>query len=183
MRTLLVTGGAGFIGGNYVLRSLEQDSDLRIVNLDLLTYAGNLDTLASLRDDDRHVFVHGDIADSRTGAAVAGRVPAGGRRQFRGRKPRGSFHRWSRGVRPDQCRRHAEPAAVHARLVEGTGRRQSGKHSASCMSPPTKSTAAWASTARSPKPRPMRPIRPTRLPRPVRTTWCGPFITPTGCRR
>ena len=50
MRTLLVTGGAGFIGGNYVLRSLEQDSDLRIVNLDLLTYAGNLDTLESLRD-------------------------------------------------------------------------------------------------------------------------------------
>jgi dTDP-glucose 4,6-dehydratase len=64
MRTLLVTGGAGFIGGNYVLRSLEQDSDLRIVNLDLLTYAGNLDTLDSLRDDDRHVFVQGDIADS-----------------------------------------------------------------------------------------------------------------------
>ena len=49
MKTLLVTGGAGFIGGNYVLRSLEQDSDLRIVNLDLLTYAGNLDTLDSLR--------------------------------------------------------------------------------------------------------------------------------------
>jgi dTDP-glucose 4,6-dehydratase len=64
MRTLLVTGGAGFIGGNYVLRSLEQDSDLRIVNLDLLTYAGNLDTLDSLRGDDRHVFVQGDIADS-----------------------------------------------------------------------------------------------------------------------
>lgn len=64
MRTLLVTGGAGFIGGNYVLRSLEQDSDLRIVNLDLLTYAGNLDTLDSLRGDPRHVFVQGDISDS-----------------------------------------------------------------------------------------------------------------------
>jgi len=64
MKTLLVTGGAGFIGGNFVLRSLAQDSDLRIVNLDLLTYAGNLDTLESLRGDERHVFVHGDIADS-----------------------------------------------------------------------------------------------------------------------
>ena len=63
MKTLLVTGGAGFIGGNFVLRSLAQDPDLRIVNLDLLTYAGNLDTLAGLRGDDRHVFVHGDIAD------------------------------------------------------------------------------------------------------------------------
>jgi len=64
MKTLLVTGGAGFIGGNYVLRSLAQDSQLRIVNLDLLTYAGNLDTLASLRGDERHVFVQGDIADA-----------------------------------------------------------------------------------------------------------------------
>jgi len=64
MKTLLVTGGAGFIGGNFVLRSLAQDPDLRIVNLDLLTYAGNLDTLASLREDERHVFVQGDIADS-----------------------------------------------------------------------------------------------------------------------
>ncbi len=64
MTTLLVTGGAGFIGGNYVLRTLEQDPGCRIVNLDLLTYAGNLETLASLADDERHVFVHGDIADA-----------------------------------------------------------------------------------------------------------------------
>jgi len=64
MRILLVTGGAGFIGGNYVLRSLSQDDDLRIINLDALTYAGNLDTLDPLRDNDRHVFVHGDIGDA-----------------------------------------------------------------------------------------------------------------------
>ena len=64
MRTLLVTGGAGFIGGNYVLRSLANDAELRIVNLDVLTYAGNLDTLAPLKGDERHVFVHGDIGDT-----------------------------------------------------------------------------------------------------------------------
>jgi dTDP-glucose 4,6-dehydratase len=64
MHTLLVTGGAGFIGGNYVLRSLARDDDLHIVNLDLLTYAGNLDTLESLRDNNRHTFVHGDIGDA-----------------------------------------------------------------------------------------------------------------------
>lgn len=64
MRTLLVTGGAGFIGGNYVLRSLGGDADLRIVNLDALTYAGNLDTLHSLREESRHLFVRGDIADA-----------------------------------------------------------------------------------------------------------------------
>jgi dTDP-glucose 4,6-dehydratase len=64
MRTLLVTGGAGFIGGNFVLRSLAQDEDMRIINLDALTYAGNMDTLSSLQDDERHVFVHGDIGDA-----------------------------------------------------------------------------------------------------------------------
>ena len=64
MRTLLVTGGAGFIGGNYVLRSLAQDDDLRIINLDVLTYAGNLDTLLPLRGDARHIFVQGDIGDA-----------------------------------------------------------------------------------------------------------------------
>jgi dTDP-glucose 4,6-dehydratase len=64
MKTLLATGGAGFIGGNYILRTLALEAALRVVNLDLLTYAGNLDTLASLDGDDRHVFVHGDIADT-----------------------------------------------------------------------------------------------------------------------
>jgi len=64
MQTLLVTGGAGFIGGNFVLRSLAQNSELRVVNLDLLTYAGNLDTLKTLEQDERHIFVHGDIGDA-----------------------------------------------------------------------------------------------------------------------
>ena len=73
MRTLLVTGGAGFIGGNYVLRCLAQDHDLRIVNLDALTYAGNLDTLQSLQNNDRHIFVHGDIGDAGLAAEVIAR--------------------------------------------------------------------------------------------------------------
>ena len=60
--TLLVTGCAGFIGSNFVHTALAT-SDERIVNLDKLTYAGNLANLASLRDDPRHVFVHGDIGD------------------------------------------------------------------------------------------------------------------------
>ena len=64
MRTLIVTGGAGFIGGNYVLRSLANNPDLSIVNVDALTYAGNMDTLASLREDPRHRFVKGDIRDA-----------------------------------------------------------------------------------------------------------------------
>jgi dTDP-glucose 4,6-dehydratase len=59
---LLVTGGAGFIGSNFVLSSLAA-SDEPVVNLDKLTYAGNLHNLDSLRGDARHVFVRGDIRD------------------------------------------------------------------------------------------------------------------------
>jgi dTDP-glucose 4,6-dehydratase len=60
--TILVTGGAGFIGSNFVLDWLAQ-GDERVVNLDALTYAGNLHNLDSLRGDARHVFVQGDIGD------------------------------------------------------------------------------------------------------------------------
>ena len=60
---ILVTGGAGFIGGNFALNWLSDSAAEGIVNLDKLTYAGNLATLDSLKDDERHVFVHGDIGD------------------------------------------------------------------------------------------------------------------------
>ena len=59
---ILVTGGAGFIGSNFVLDWLAQ-SDEPVINLDLLTYAGNLENLSSLANDPRHIFVKGDIAD------------------------------------------------------------------------------------------------------------------------
>ena len=60
--TVLVTGGAGFIGSNFVLDWLHQ-CDEPIVNLDALTYAGNLENLAGASGNTRHVFVHGDICD------------------------------------------------------------------------------------------------------------------------
>ncbi len=61
MQTWLVTGGAGFIGGNFVLEAVA--SGVRVVNLDALTYAGNLDTLSSLDGNPQHHFVQGDIGD------------------------------------------------------------------------------------------------------------------------
>ena len=62
MPTWLVTGGAGFIGGNFVLDAVRKG--IKVVNLDALTYAGNLDTLAGLEGDPAHVFVQGDIGDA-----------------------------------------------------------------------------------------------------------------------
>jgi len=63
-RAVLVTGGAGFIGSNLVRHILRERPRWTVVNLDKLTYAGNLESLADLKDDPRHHFVRGDIADA-----------------------------------------------------------------------------------------------------------------------
>jgi len=60
---ILVTGGAGFIGANFVLNWLSSVSAEGVINLDKLTYAGNLANLQSLKNDPRYIFVHGDIGD------------------------------------------------------------------------------------------------------------------------
>jgi dTDP-glucose 4,6-dehydratase len=70
---LVVTGGAGFIGSNFIRYVLGATDDVRIVNLDALTYAGNPASLADIADDPRYEFVHGDIRD----AALVDRVVAG----------------------------------------------------------------------------------------------------------
>jgi len=61
--TILVTGGAGFIGGCFVRQRLAERSQARVVNLDKLTYAGNLDSLDAFKNDPRHVFVQGDLGN------------------------------------------------------------------------------------------------------------------------
>jgi dTDP-glucose 4,6-dehydratase len=60
---ILVTGGAGFIGGNFVLDWLKESNAEGVINLDKLAYAGNLATIASLKNNPRHIFVHGDIGN------------------------------------------------------------------------------------------------------------------------
>ncbi|MCX6373077.1 MAG: dTDP-glucose 4,6-dehydratase [Actinobacteria bacterium] len=64
MVRLVVTGGAGFIGANFVRFMLRRYDDLEVVNLDKLTYAGNLENLRDIEDDPRYTFVKGDICDT-----------------------------------------------------------------------------------------------------------------------
>ncbi len=70
MKTLLVTGGAGFIGSNFVRHVLETTEDLAVVNLDLLTYAGNLENLTDVEGDARYTFRKADVADPVAIAAI-----------------------------------------------------------------------------------------------------------------
>lgn len=64
MKNILITGGAGFIGANFVRYLLSEAPDLNLINLDALTYAGSLDNLTNLPDQDRHHFLQGDICDA-----------------------------------------------------------------------------------------------------------------------
>lgn len=63
MKTILVTGGAGFIGSNFVKLILERHPDYKIINVDALTYAGNLENLKGITDDSNYVFIKADIRD------------------------------------------------------------------------------------------------------------------------
>ena len=63
MKTILVTGGAGFIGSNFVPYFLENHADCKLINLDLITYAGELKNLQEIENNPRYEFVKGDICD------------------------------------------------------------------------------------------------------------------------
>ncbi|MBI6873661.1 dTDP-glucose 4,6-dehydratase [Clostridium aciditolerans] len=63
MKTYLVTGGAGFIGSNFVIYMLNRYNNIKIINLDKLTYAGNLENLKNIENNPNHIFVPGDICD------------------------------------------------------------------------------------------------------------------------
>ena len=63
MNNVLVTGGAGFIGSNFIQYLFKQEPQVTVVNLDALTYAGNLMNLEDYQDDERYNFVYGDIID------------------------------------------------------------------------------------------------------------------------
>lgn len=64
MRTYLVTGGAGFIGSNYILYMFRKyENEIRIINVDALTYAGNLENLKEVQDRENYTFIKADITD------------------------------------------------------------------------------------------------------------------------
>ena len=93
-QTVLVTGGAGFIGSNFVLSWMKDSPRSKagpVVNLDLLTYAGNAANLAPLEGDERYTFVRGDICDAELVGSLLQEIPAAGHRPLCGGEPCGSL--------------------------------------------------------------------------------------------
>src|SRR6478752_7679728 len=70
MVNVLVTGGAGFIGSNFIRYALDVHPDWHVTNLDKLTYAGRMETIKDLSGHPRHAFVHGDVTDSAAAAPL-----------------------------------------------------------------------------------------------------------------
>jgi len=81
-KTILVTGGAGFIGSNFIHYLFGKYPGIRIINLDLLTYAGNLENLKDVADKPNYTFVRGDIADSKLVNEIAPAADSGSNRVF-----------------------------------------------------------------------------------------------------
>ena len=115
MVEVLVTGGAGFIGSNFVRHALAAHPDWHVTTLDKLTYAGRLENLHDVMDDPRHRFVQGDIADAAVAAPLVAAV-----------RPRGALRRRdARGpLDPERRRLHPHRRLRHVRAARGGARRR-----------------------------------------------------------
>ena len=95
MRTYLVTGGAGFIGSNYIHYMFRKyGSSIRIINVDALTYAGNLENLKDIEDQDNYTFIKADITDADAIRKIFADKPCGQKHQGSGnlRKDKRAWH-------------------------------------------------------------------------------------------
>ena len=173
--TILVTGGAGFIGANFVHYQLKEHPEERVVCLDALTYAGNLENLTEALQNPRFRFVKGDIADRETVNAL-----------FEEEKPdivvnfAAESHVDRSITQPELFLRTnilGTQVLMDACRKVGVGR--------IIRCPQTRSTAICRWTGRisfSPKIRPSIRLRPTPPARLRRICWCWPITVPSICR-
>ena len=124
--TILVTGGAGFIGANYILNWMGRES-APVVNLDKLTYAGNLQSLVAIADNSRYRFVQGDIGDGDLVARLLAQHQPTAIVHFAAESHVDRSIHGPGGLHPDQYRRHVPVAGSGARLLAGAARRRKSR--------------------------------------------------------
>ena len=150
MSKLLVTGGAGFIGSAFIRLTLAEDQSVYIVNLDKLTYAGNLENLESVAHDARYRFVHGDVCDEALVDAV-----------LQDERPDAIVHF---AAESHVDRSILRPSPVFETNLRGTftlleaARRHRSR--ATCKSRPMRSTAAWNRRSKPSEDSPLNPSSP-----------------------
>ena len=182
VKTLFVTGGAGFIGSALV-RMLVRGGGYRVVTIDKLTYAGNLESLGDALDAPNHRFVKADIGDAaaaprrcstRSGRPASSTSPPNRTSTGRSTRPADFIHTNVVGTFTllQESLRHLRRLAPKRRAISG-----------SCTSRPTRSSARSAPRVRSPRRRRIRRARrtPRARRRPIISRARG--STPTGCRR
>ena len=120
MRTYLVTGGAGFIGSNYIHYMFKKyDNEIRIINVDALTYAGNLENLKDVEKRDNYTFVKANICDKEA---------------FCSGKPCRQKHQKSRGIRTDQRAGYRSDVKLCQGSLGASGRQlQGGQKVPACI--------------------------------------------------
>jgi len=184
LKKLLITGGCGFIGSNFVRHTLENYPDYKIVNLDKLTYAGNPGNLTDIEKNPRYRFVKGDIVD----AALVQRI-------FAEEQIDTVVHFAAESHVDRSITGPAEFVQTNImgtfNLLEARGKPGLQTVKPACQKTPaafsmsarTKFTAPWAKPAPFRRPRPTIPGRPIPPARPRPTTSSAPTSTLTGCPR
>jgi dTDP-glucose 4,6-dehydratase len=177
----VVTGGAGFIGGNFVLQQVPQA--MRVVNLDALTYAGNRDTLAGLDGNSAPRLRPGRHRRPRAGAPTAGRAPPDAIVNFAAESHVDRSIDGPAAFVQTNVVGTFNAARSRARLLEPSWMRPRARRFRFLHVSTDEVYGSLGDDRQVHRDHALRsPTRPTRPPRPRPTTWCAPGTTPTGCR-